>query len=367
MSGFWYPYNGAQDALTHLAPLADHAVGRGSGISYSDGRSISVVRRPSGSRGIWLNVLSRHVAAPRPRPKPRPPTTMQRIDHWFEDIMIAYGESQMRQAEANMAMSRAITGYVNSNVWQPAHAWLLKHKLVNDAVGVAADVVGVVAGAVFICAIGPELGAAAIIVGAAAGLGSLVLLGMDGYVLGGELTGHEAETKWIETNEGMQWARIVATIMTVPDMAYGGVRALKEVGALAAEAREATTASRASTAISDAERARAARVRNPAKHPAAVQKHLHKARRFAAAANQQLKEAHKAARHAATIATRDVTAAYAATPTGVALLGLNPPGVLLTEAQKKRDEQLLQRIAPEHGMPRDVRLDMRVSVLGRRQ
>ena len=84
-------------------------------------------------------------------------------------------------------------------------------------------------------------------------------------------------------------------------------------------------------------------------------------------ASQQLEEAHKAARHAANIATRDVTAAYAATPTGVALLGLNPPGVLIMEAQKRRDEQLLQRIAPEHGMPRDIRLDMRVSVLGRRQ
>ena len=64
--------------------------------------------------------------------------------------MTAYGEMRMRQAEANMAMSRAMTGYAYRNVGRPAHAWLLRHKLVNDAVGVAADVVGVVAGVVFI-------------------------------------------------------------------------------------------------------------------------------------------------------------------------------------------------------------------------
>ena len=366
MGGFWYPYRGAQDALVHLGPFADHAVGHGCGISFSDGRLISVVRRPSGSRGMWLNVLSRHIATSRPRPKPRPPTAWQKVEHWFEDVMTAYGESQMREAEAKMATSRAVTGYVDRNIWQPAHAWLLRHKLVNDAVGVAADVVGVVAGVVFICTIGPELGVVAVIAGAAAGIGSLVLLGMDGYVLGGEITGHEADTKWIETSENMQWARIVATLMTVPDMAVGGVRALKEVGALAGEAREANVAARTATTASEAERARVARIRNPSKHPHAVQKHLHKARRYAAAANQQLKMANKAARQAANIATRDVTAAYGATPTGAALLAFNPPGVMLTERQKTRDGHLLQQIAPEGGMPRNVRLDMRVGVLGRR-
>ena len=123
---------------------------------------------------------------------------------------------------------------------------------------------------------------------------------------------------------------------------------------------------RAANEAAAAERAPAAEIRNPGKHPHPVQKHLAKARRFAQTANQSLETAHRATRRAANIASRDVTAAYAATPTGAGLLSFNPPGVLLGERQKKRDEGLLQGIAPDRGMPRDVRLDMRVSVLGRR-
>ena len=117
--------------------------------------------------------------------------------------------------------------------------------------------------------------------GIAATGGSLLLLGADGAVFATEMTGNEALSRKIEDSQLTQWARIVGTVMTLPDLAVGGVKALREVGALAAEGREAAAASRAATDLAEAQRARAAKISHPSKHPHAVQKHLHKARRFA--------------------------------------------------------------------------------------
>ena len=47
-----------------------------------------------------------------------------------------------------MAMANAVGGFADRTMWQPTHAFLLRHKLWADAIGVAADVVGMVAGVV---------------------------------------------------------------------------------------------------------------------------------------------------------------------------------------------------------------------------
>lgn len=367
MQAFWYPYRDAGDALRHLAPFADASVGNGCGISYSDGRSVAVVRRPAGRQNLWLNVLRSLVAAPKAPAKSasHAPSAWERVERFFERAMTAYGESELRNAEATMAASQALGAMVDRGMWQPTHEWLQKHKLIADGLGVAVDVVGVVAGVAFAVAIAPELGVVAIVAGLSAFAGSAILLGVDGAVLGLELAGREESAKAIEDSHTAQWARIVGTIMTLPDMAVGGVRAIKEIGTLANEGREAAAASRAAVDAAEAQRLRAAKIHNPAKHPGPVQKHLHKARAFAAEAKKQAQLAQHAAGRARLVAARDVGASYVATPLGAALISAAPPGIALSEAQKRRDERLLQQLAPDGGMPRDVKLQMRASSISK--
>ena len=366
MSGLFYPYKSAQDALAHLGPYADATVGRGCGISFTDGIQISVLRRPAGLQHLWLNVWRRHVAAPRPSPvRHHSPSTLQRLEHLFERAMEMYGESQLQEARANQAMAAAVGGFVDRTMWQPAHAFLLRHKLWADAIGVAADVVGVVAGAAIFIVAAPEIASVAGVTAILAFTGSLVLAGIDGTVLGAELTGNEDLVKYIDNNDALQWARIAGTVMTLPDMAVGGVQALRDVGKLPTEIHEATTLSRAASDAAEAQRARAAKIANPAKHPGPVQKHLHRARRLTTEAQAQAKLAHKHTVELG-VARLGMAAAYAATPAGAALMVGLPPDQVLTEAQRRRDKQnAASHLAPEGGMPRDTRLDMRVTSVSR--
>lgn len=99
---------------------------------------------------------------------------------------------------------------------------------------------------------------------------------------------------------------------------------------------------------------------HPAKHVHKVQQHLHRANRLAKEAAVHTKLAATRARQLAA-AKGGVVGSYVATPTGAALFAGLPPEIMLTEAQKKRDERTLRSITPEGGMPRDTRLDMRVS------
>ncbi|WP_442680174.1 hypothetical protein ACSBM8_02905 [Sphingomonas sp. ASY06-1R] len=365
MSGLFYPYKDAQDALAHLAPYADGTVGRGCGISFTDGAHISVLRRPFGSH-LWLTVWRRHVAAPRALPSRRQdPSKLQRIEHFFEHAMELYGQSKLQEAQANLAMAHAVSGFVDRNMWQPTHAFLLRHRLWADAIGVAADVVGVVAGLTVLIVAGPELALGAAIVAGAATGGSLLLAAIDGTVLGAELAGNDDLVKYIDENDALQWARFAGTIMTLPDVAVGGVQALRDVGKLPGEIHEATTLSHAATEAAEAQRLRAEKISNPAKHPAAVQKHLHRANRLATQAQAQAKLAHGASRQLFA-ARLGIVGSFGATPVGASLMAAMPPDVLLTEAQKRRDQATLAAmVTPEGGMPHDARLDMRVSNISR--
>lgn len=363
MPSLFYPYKGAHDALAHLGPYADATVGHGCGISYSDGRLVSVLRRPTGSQHAWLNVWRRNVSAPHPIPAKHQDTGFWHgVGEFFEHAIEAYGEQQMRQAEMEAAGSRAMADAIDRHVWQPAHAWLLKHKVFADALAVTADVVGVIAGVVVICVAGPEIAVGAAIVGGLAITGSAVLAVIDGNVLAAEMNGDEAKVKRIEGSETVQWIRIIATAATLPDMAVGGVQAIRDVGKLPEEISEAKTVVRTLTDASDAQRARAAKIANPAKHVHKVQQRLSRANRLAKEAAAHAKLAATRARQLGA-AKGGIVGSYVATPTGATLFAGLPPEIMLTEAQSKRDAQLLKSITPEGGMPRDARLDMRVTSL----
>ncbi len=368
MAGFWYPYKDFAEARFRLCAFADVALSPQCGVSYSDGTSISVLRQPGGSQGrtLWLNILAQHVAGPPPTPAP-PKGTIGKLKAWFWRAMEMEGEADAQNAEAQQAGYQAMAQEFQDHVWQPMHQFLLRHKLAADTAGVALDVVGVAAAAVFFFVAAPELLAAGtvaatvgLITGASAGLGSIVLLGVDGAIYGAEVSGHEAFASRIEDNKAVQWTRIGATVMLLPDVAVGGLRSLTEIGQFGNEAREAASASaEASRAASEA-RARVAKIRNPSSHPDPVARRMHKVRVLEREAQFQAHKVEEANSSIRTAAVRDVGVFQGATLAGTGLLAAAPPGVVLSDRQKRRDEDYQKSLIPEGGMPKDVRLEMRV-------
>ncbi len=191
MAGFWYPYADFPEARSRLTAFANATIGPQCGISFSDGVSIGVVRQPSGTADawLWLNIMTQHVAAP-PPPPPRPNGTWGKI------------KAEMQKGEADLAMGQTIDSAMEKHIWLPLHDFLIRHKLLADGIGVALDVVGVIAGAVFVVAALPEIAGGAVVIGTiglvtgvSAAIGSAVLLGTDGFVFGAEISGNEARAE----------------------------------------------------------------------------------------------------------------------------------------------------------------------------
>lgn len=282
--------------------------------------------------------------------------------------MAIEGQAELQQAQDQAAMSAAVTQEFTDNVWQPVHQFLLRHKLAADVTGYALDTIGVIAGGVFVLIAAPELIAAgtvmagvALATGAAATLGSVVLFGTDSYILGAELFGHDAAARKFEDDKTIQWLRIGASIMLLPDMLVGGTRGLIEIGKLGGEAREAASATTEAARATEEARARIAKIRNPARHPDPVARRMRKVNAFEREAQAQARAVEDAHNRIRTVAVRDIGSFQGATLAGTGLLAAAPPGVLLSANQTKHDEDYMKTLAPRGGMPKDVRLEMRVT------
>ncbi|QYE33959.1 hypothetical protein KZX46_14150 [Polymorphobacter sp. PAMC 29334] len=283
----------------------------------------------------------------------------------FWQVMELEGQAEIDNAQAQMAMSQAVVGAVRDNVWEPAHRYLLRHKKVADGVGVAVDAIGVVAGAAFVIALSPELGALAIVTGAAAGIGSIMLLFADGSVFVPELLGNKTMSEKQESAQWVQWFRIIGTGLTLFDIPVGGARALVEVGKLSREAREALIGAESSDKLTALARERVEGIHNPTKHPGPVNRRMHKVRVLARQAEAHRQAALNLTHRMRVVAARDVTASFVATPVGTGLLVGSPPAMVLSERQRTADENYLKLLEPEHGMPKDVKFEMRASAVGK--
>lgn len=373
MAGFWSPYADMHEAATRIGRFADKAFGPGCGIFFSDGRSVALLRRAhldAHGAGRYLNVLCTHISAPHPPPAgPAAASGFRaRAERFFGEFLQASGEAELTNARLQHEAAEAAIKAVHDKVWEPAHNYLLAHKKFADGVGVAADVLGVFAGAVFVVALGPEvvgaLGLAAVATGISAALGSTLLLVADGRVFIPEIMGDEETSRRVENQPFTQWARIIGTAMTLVDIPVGGPRALVEVGRRGGEARVALSAARKSDTMAEAARARAAGVVHPRKHPTEVQRWRHRANVLARQAEHHRTEAESLANRMRWVAGRDVGASFVATPTGTALLVGSPPSMVLSAKQKEADEAF-KLLEPEHGMPADIRLEMRTSSAGK--
>lgn len=368
MTGFWYPYSSMEEAQRRLGAFADRAVGPACGISFCDGRSLSVLRRPrAGNTGAtWMNVLVQHIAVPPPPPAPR--GVMQKIGHWFENAMAAYGEAELRRSEAELAASRAELRLLHDDVWLPAHQFMVRHKWAADGVAVAADVIGVVAlvgliiAAPEIIAAGTVLGLAALGTGALAGGASVVLLAIDGTVFVTEVSGNEVVSRKIEDNRTVQKIRIAATLALLPDLPVGGTRALAEFRALGAEAREGSAVATKLDEAAEAQRARTAKIRNPGKHPGPVQRHLHRAKVLAGEAQEKRLEVIQLQGKMSALRHFELGAVPAGSAVSQVELAGAPPSMLMNKEDIEADETMLEKlVAPEHGMPKDVQFEVIMS------
>lgn len=275
MAGFWYPYAGFVEARSRLIAFANATVGPQCGVSFSDGASINVIRPPSGTGSTWqwLNILTQHVAAPS-LPPPTSRGRWGRLKGFFWHAMEIQGEAALQTSQAQLAMGQMVDQTVETHIWLPVHEFLLRHKLLADGVGVALDVVGVLAGTVFVITALPEIAGATVVVGTAglvtglsAAAGSFLLLLADGSVFGLEVSGNKGLAESVESNKTVQWMQIGATVMVLPDVAVGGIRALREIGQLGNEGREAGTASAAAARNVEAARARMGKIAKPPEAP----------------------------------------------------------------------------------------------------
>lgn len=81
----------------------------------------------------------------------------------------------------------------------------------------------------------------------------------------------------------------------------------------------------------------------------------------------QARAAEEATSRLRMVAGRDVGVFQGATLAGTALVTAAPPGVVLSEEQKRKDEEYEKSLAPRGGMPSDIRLELRVTATPRRR
>ncbi len=121
------------------------------------------------------------------------------------------GDAEIQSAQAQLAASQAMEQGLYDHVWEPAHKFLIRHKLAADTAGIALDAVGIAAGMVFFVVAAPELiaagtamAAAGLITGTAAAMGAFVLFAVDGRIYVAEVSGDEATAAKLENNQQIQ-------------------------------------------------------------------------------------------------------------------------------------------------------------------
>jgi hypothetical protein len=193
--------------------------------------------RPPQRDGMGIGVVATFAWTPAPPPPPRPPKGFWESWHAFWNRYFEMqAESARIQAEGNMALGRAIGTGIDRMI----------HSHQDDAAGVALDVLCV---ALSLALLPTGIGA----LGVMGLVGGAILLGADGVAYAKEIGGdEEGAESWKHDTEGL---RIAATVMTLPDLAFGGVKAVREL----AEIKQLRTLSRTTATAAETLAARTAR------------------------------------------------------------------------------------------------------------
>ncbi|MBB6253243.1 hypothetical protein [Nitrospirillum iridis] len=217
LSSDWGPYRNETEAAACLCAYVDKVCGPGVGISWATNGYVYPLRGPTRDAGGFGDVFVfqwSHIPTPPAKHLP-PPDFWHRVKGFIERCMEAQGKAALAESQANLAMGQAMGRVIDR--------MFTSHR--DDGVGVALDVLCVVAS---LALIPTGLGA----LGIAGLIGGAMLLGMDGTAYAMELAGSDESAEDFK-KQTEAW-RIVATVMTLPDIVVGGPKALKEL----AEARE---------------------------------------------------------------------------------------------------------------------------------
>ncbi len=372
----WGPYGTKNWADACLSRFANEVFGYRTGVAWADPYGAVVLRPPAyddDGLGLMLCVGNHGVVPPKPK-REKPPGFAQRVGDVLMRLMADYGRQQMRQALMQQEASKALGDAVVEHVWKPVHEFLEEHKVLADGVAVGLDALGVLAGAGLMIAVvtgAVALSPLALGAGVAAAAGSVVLLAIDGTVFSFEARGEMARAEAIEDEPVIQWARIGATVLLLPDLAYGGIRALREVKALPSEIKESKALVGEDLEAAARQRERAGLVRNPEKHPAPVQRHQARANRLERAAAAAQDKAREAQQKLALVIARDLPASWVGAPAAAGLLIGSPPRMLRRDdAGRPFDTSAIRLLAPpgRHGeltagLP--ANLELRVGVCTR--
>ncbi|MDZ5645720.1 hypothetical protein [Nitrospirillum sp. BR 11828] len=206
----WGPYKNANEASAYLIPYINRVCGPDVGITWATGDAIYPLRAPTwDSGGFGDNVVFQWNHIPAAFPKHPPPTDFwHKVKAFIDQCMEAQGQAAIAQGQANLAMAQAMANIFNS----------IPHK--DDAFGVTLDIICFAATIALLPTGLGELGVLAFI-------GGSFLLAADSTIYGMELAGDEEGANAVR--ERTEKMRIVATVMTLPDLFKNGWIALKEI------------------------------------------------------------------------------------------------------------------------------------------
>ncbi len=209
-SATWGPYAGPLQARNCLTGFVDAVCGQDLGVAWASGDAVWPLRAPkTDPAGFGQVAVFEWHPAPPPRQIVKPRDLFDRLKDTVEGALTQIGEQQVAQSENSLAMGQALAQAVGSIRMQ--------HKA--DAAGVALDVICV---ALSIGVMATGLGT----LGAIALIGGVFLLGADGVAYGFELEGRGDVSE--EIKRKTEILRLAATIMTLPDAAWGGLKAIRE-------------------------------------------------------------------------------------------------------------------------------------------
>jgi hypothetical protein len=206
----WGPYAGGAEARQRLLAFVNKSCGSRVGVVWACNGTIYPLRAPMrDGAGIGEVAIFEWSPAP-PPPKRAPRGFWQSFMAFWDRYAQMQAESQRIQMEGNRALASSISRGVGR--------MFNSHR--DDAAGVALDILCI---ALSIALLPTGIGE----IGLLGLAGGAILLGADGVAYAKEIGGDEEGAEvWKHQTEGL---RIVATVMTLPDLAFGGVKAVREL------------------------------------------------------------------------------------------------------------------------------------------
>ena len=229
LSTQWGPYRDVAEAHACLCRFVDRVCAPDVGVVWAAQGGVFPLRAPRRGGSGFGDVLI-FEWTPLPPPTPRPASGFwPKLRAFIKTCLEQEGQAAIAQGQAEMAMGKAVDGAIGR--------MFTSHR--DDGVGVALDILCI---ALSIALIPTGLG----VVGAIGLLGGSILLASDGAAYAMELDGKDERAQAIKKQT--ETIRIIATVMTLPDVAYGGfkaVRELREINALRALDRTTATTAEA--------------------------------------------------------------------------------------------------------------------------